>query len=150
MAAIQLPAEGGCLCGHIRFRLFAAPLCTIACHCSGCQRMTASAFSLTAMMPTNGFALIAGQPVIGALQRPESQHWHCGHCLGWVYSTFTPAQGFVNVRATLLDDTRWFSPFVETMTAEKLPWVQLPVRRSYPGWPPPEDFAGIIAEFATD
>lgn len=150
MPGIDLPAEGGCLCGHLRFRLTSPPAVTIACHCIGCQHMTASAFSLTAMVPETAFALVGsgGEPVLGALHRPDQHHHHCGRCLCWVYSTFEPSHGFVNVRATMLDDARWFTPFVETMAAEKLPWVDLPVRRSYPAWPPGEDFGAILSEYA--
>lgn len=148
MSHPTLPAEGGCRCGRTRFRLTTAPMTTIACHCTGCQRMTASAFSLTVMMPVAGFELIAGAPVLGGLHRDDQHHHHCNWCLSWVYSTFEPSQGFVNVRATILDDTAWFTPHVETMAAEKLAWVNLPVRRSYPAWPPPEDFAAIVQQFA--
>ncbi len=30
---------------------------------------------------------------------------------------------FVNVRATMLDDATWFTPFIESYTCEKLLWV---------------------------
>ena len=33
---------GGCLCGAVRFRTTKAPLRTLVCHCSFCQRMTGS------------------------------------------------------------------------------------------------------------
>lgn len=33
---------GGCLCGSIRFRASKAPLRTLVCHCTFCQRMTGS------------------------------------------------------------------------------------------------------------
>lgn len=145
---ITLPAAGGCLCGRLTFSVTAAPLCTVACHCTGCQHMSASAYSLTVMVPTSGFAVTAGTPVRGALHRPETQHWHCGECLCWMYTTFEPDQGFVNVRATQFADRGWFVPFVETMAAEKLAWVDLPVRRSYPAWPPAEDFPTILKDYA--
>lgn len=36
--------EGGCLCKRVRFRALQAPLRTMACHCTFCQRMTGSSF----------------------------------------------------------------------------------------------------------
>jgi hypothetical protein len=36
--------EGGCLCGNVRFSANQAPLRTLACHCTFCQRVTSSAF----------------------------------------------------------------------------------------------------------
>src|SRR3546814_16148897 len=43
----KLPWDGGCRCGRTRFRVSAPPLLAEACHCTGCQRMTASAYSLS-------------------------------------------------------------------------------------------------------
>jgi hypothetical protein len=63
---------------------------------------------------------------------------------------FTRPQGFdqmVNVRATLLDDPSWYSPYIETMTSEKLPWVTTPAVHSFERWPPIEDWARLIAEY---
>jgi hypothetical protein len=36
--------EGGCLCGRVRFRTTQAPMRTIACHCTFCQKVTGSAY----------------------------------------------------------------------------------------------------------
>lgn len=55
--------------------------------------------------------------------------------------------GFVNVRATMLDDPRWFVPFVETCTAEALPWAKTAATHSFANIPPPESFGPIVAEF---
>ena len=46
--------EGGCRCGRVRLRVEAPPLITMACHCTGCQRMSASAFSLTVQYVLRG------------------------------------------------------------------------------------------------
>lgn len=62
MSDWKLPREGGCLCGKVRFRITAPPLLTIACHCKGCQRLTASAFSLSVGVPADGFEVTQGDP----------------------------------------------------------------------------------------
>ena len=41
------PYTGGCLCGEIRYRLSAEPLVLYACHCTDCQRQSATAFNLS-------------------------------------------------------------------------------------------------------
>ena len=104
----SLPIEGGCRCGAVRFRISAPPLLTMACHCTGCQRMTASAFSLSAAIPTQGFEVIAGEPVIGGLHGPDAHHYFCPHCMSWMFTKPQAMDWFVNVRATLLDDARWY------------------------------------------
>jgi hypothetical protein len=59
--------DGGCRCGQIRFAVSLPRFLTMACHCTGCQRMTGSAFSLSAAIPSKGFTITKGDPVIGGL-----------------------------------------------------------------------------------
>src|SRR4051812_15071415 len=113
----NVPREGGCRCGQVRLRTTAVPLLTMACHCTGCQRMSASAFSLSAAIPSAGFAVTAGTPVIGGLHG-EAQHNFCPHCMSWMFTRLPGMDFFVNLRPTMLDDPSWFAPFVETYTSE--------------------------------
>jgi hypothetical protein len=110
--------------------------------------MSSSAFSLTAMIPAGGFEVIRGKPVIGGLHDPRLQHHFCAYCMSGVFTRVSGVDDFVNLRATLLDDASWFVPFIETCTKDKLPWATLPVRHSYEGFPPPADYAGLMAEYA--
>src|SRR3546814_9366082 len=48
MRSRAIHVVGSCRCGGIQLEITAAPLLTMACHCVGCQKMTASAFSLSA------------------------------------------------------------------------------------------------------
>lgn len=57
-------------------------------------------------------------------------------------------QGFVNVRASMLDDVAWFAPFVETWTLEALPFASTGAPRSYPGFPAADDYAGLLEAYA--
>jgi len=44
--------EGGCRCGHIRYRVTADKLPNVyACHCRDCQTWSGSAFSLQFFVP---------------------------------------------------------------------------------------------------
>ena len=81
----KLPWQGGCRCNQVRFEISLPPLLTMACHCTGCQRMSASAFSLSVAVPTAGFAVKTGEPVIGGLHG-NPRHFFCPHCLSWMFS----------------------------------------------------------------
>ena len=144
----ELPMDGGCRCGRIRFRIGKAPLLTMACHCTGCQHMSASAFSTTVVVPTDGFEVTAGEPVIGGLHGEESRHHHCDWCKSWAFTRIVPERGFINVRAGALDDPRWFAPFVEVYVSEALPWAKTGARHSYPQFPAMEEYGPLVAEFA--
>lgn len=142
--------EGGCRCGKLRFRVTRPPIIAAACHCRGCQRMTASAFSLSVAIPDEGFAITAGEPVIGGKQEMEGLiHFFCGYCMSWVFTRFPAIMGdFVNVRSTMLDDPSGTEPFIETCTTEKLDWASTPAEHSYEGFPPMDDFPKLLEAYA--
>ena len=143
----KLPWDGGCRCGATRIRVTKPPMLTMACHCAGCQRMSASAFSLSAAIPSAGFAVAAGAPVVGGLHG-AARHEFCPHCKSWMFTRPAGMDAFVNLRPTMLDDPAWFSPFVETYTCEKLPWATTPAVRSFEKFPALEDFEGLIKAYA--
>lgn len=144
---LNLPLEGGCRCDRVRIRISAAPLLTMACHCLGCQRMTGSAYSLSAAIPAPGFEVIRGEPVIGGL-RGATRHYFCPDCMSWLFTRPEGVDAFVNVRPTLFDETGWCAPFIETQTREKLPWANTPAVHSYEQWPPFDAFDGLMREYA--
>ncbi len=142
----KLPWTGHCRCDRARFRISAPPIITMACHCDGCQRMTASAFSLSVLVPSDGFTVTQGELEIGGMHG-AARHFHCGHCKSWLFTRPDGMDGFVNVRATMLDDHRWYAPFVETCTSEALPWAKTGAAHSFPNIPPPDAFGPCVADF---
>ncbi|WCM27814.1 GFA family protein [Sphingomonas sp. QA11] len=148
MTQMTLPMEGGCRCGKVRIRIDKPPMLTMACHCTGCQKMSASAYSLSVAIPTDGFTVTKGDTVIGGLHGDQSQHHHCDWCKSWVFSRIAFDVGFVNVRPTMLDDAGWYVPFMETYTSEALPWAKTPAKHRYPQFPEMADFGKLLAEFA--
>lgn len=148
MTQMTLPMEGGCRCGKVRIRIDKPPVLTMACHCTGCQKMSASAYSLSVAIPTDGFTVTKGDTVIGGLHGDQSQHHHCDWCKSWVFTRIAFDVGFVNVRPTMLDDAGWYVPFMETYTSEALPWAKTPAKHHYPQFPEMADFGKLLAEFA--
>jgi len=137
----NLPWEGGCRCGQVRLKVTAPPILTLACHCVGCQKMSASAFSATALLPAEGLTVTGGEPVIGGLHGMHKQ-WYCPHCKSWLY-TKVEGTPVVGLRATMLDDPGWFSPFIETMTSEKLSWATTTALHRFEKGPTMDEFANL-------
>lgn len=148
MKPTKLPLTGACRCGRITIEISAMPIMTAACHCTGCQRMSASAYSLTVIVPAAGFRVTAGTAVVGGAHGPEVHHYGCAHCLSWMFTRVAGRDDFVNVRPTMLEDCSWFSPFIATGAKEKLPWADTPAKYTYDGFPPLEDYGKLMAEFA--
>ena len=112
--------------------------------------MTASAYSLSAAVPSDGMTVIEGSTVIGGLHGEQLRHHHCDWCKSWLFTRIEPDPGFVNIRATLLDDTSWFVPFIETGRNEALPWVTTPAKHSYAEFPSMEAYFELIAEYTAE
>ena len=140
------PVEGACICGQCRVRISMAPIITLACHCRGCQKLSASAFSLTAMVPAAGFEVLAGETRIGALHG-ANPYVYCANCLNWLYTELMSAP-FVNVRPGLFNVPAWSVPFIESYVSEKLPWATTPAKHSFPKFPDPQQYGPLMAEFA--
>ena len=147
MSQPNLPMEGACRCGRVRIRISAPPMLTMACHCTGCQRMSGSAYSLSAAIPTAGFAVTEGEPVVAGAT-PEAGHHFCPDCMTWMFTRPQGIDFFVNVRPTMLEETGWFSPFIETFTSEKLAWAATPAVHSYEKFPPIEDYERLLGDYA--
>ncbi|WP_353473564.1 GFA family protein [Salipiger sp. H15] len=143
----DLPQTGSCRCGATRIEVSAPPMMTAACHCRGCQKMSASAFSLTMMIPSEGIRVVSGDPVKGGIKGPQLDHYMCPECGSWMFTRITGLDLFVNVRPTMFDVPDWCVPFIETMTAEKLPWAATPAQHSYEGFPPEADFPMLLEGF---
>jgi hypothetical protein len=120
---------------------------TMACHCKGCQRMTGSAFSLSAMYQATAFEVTAGEPVIGGMKAFPA-HYVCPTCSSWVFTRIaSPTGDLVNVRATMFEGLDHAPPFIETCCDEKLDWVNVGAVHSFDQFPPRETFGALVQEF---
>ena len=146
MTDVLIKLCGQCRCGQIKFEVTSTPLITMACHCTGCQRMTSSAFSLSSLFPSAAFVVTSGEPIIGGLHGP-TRHYFCGHCKSWLFTRPEGMDEFVNVRSTLLDDAQSYKPFVETYVSEKLQWAVTGAKHSFNKFPLPELFPVLLEEW---
>ena len=140
-------SDGACRCGEVRFHAEGAPLVTMACHCRGCQRMSASAFSLSSLYPADRFQVTEGEAVRGGLRTGPS-HMFCGSCMTWLYTVPEGMDEFVNVRSAMLDDAAEHRPFIETYRGEGFDWANSGAARSYESVPEDSEFGGLIGAYA--
>ncbi|MFC3208307.1 GFA family protein [Aquamicrobium soli] len=147
MPSIPLPLAGSCRCGQVEIRVTKAPICTAACHCRGCQKMASSAYSLTAMVPDDGFEVVKGEPVIGGAHGADIHHYFCPHCMTWMF-TRPLGFGFVNVRPTMFEDASWFRPYMETYTSTRLPFAKTGAVRSFAEFPAMDEIEGLLRGYA--
>src|SRR5207302_3531404 len=105
LIAMKLPQTGGCQCGKIRYEITEAPQLVYTCHCTACQRLTSSAFSMGLVVTETAFRLSGVEPE--PLQRVADSgrvntRLVCPECGSWICGL--PRDGVVRVRAGSLDD----------------------------------------------
>jgi hypothetical protein len=125
---VKVPAEGGCSCGAVRYRLTSEPLFTHCCHCLNCQRQTGSAFVINLLIEADRVELLAGDPRPVDAPRDDGSTqriFRCPTCQVAVFSEYgRPDVRFV--RGGTLDDPLGIAPDVHIYTRSKLPWIVLP------------------------
>jgi hypothetical protein len=130
---MNLPLSGGCMCGAVRYEISEAPLRVYACHCTDCQRVTGSAFSIGVVISTNAFRttgkeLALAPPILAASGRTK-RLGICPDCGVWVFDAPRPSSTFPGlvrvVRGGTFDDTHWITPTIHYWTQSALKWVVL-------------------------
>lgn len=130
MSPVSFPAEGGCDCRHVRYRMETRPLFVHCCHCRWCQRETGASFALNAMIEADRVTLLAGD--VRVVDTPSASGRgqriaRCPHCFVALWSNYSGAGPRVHfVRVGTLDDPDLLPPDIHIFTASKQPWVLLP------------------------
>jgi len=128
--AADFPAEGGCTCGAVRFRMLTSPLFVHCCHCTWCQRETGASFALNAMIESDRVETLRGE--VEVVDTPSNSGKgqrisRCPKCRIAVWSNYAGAGDKLRfIRVGTLDEPDRLPPDVHIFTSTKQPWVVLP------------------------
>ncbi len=105
-------AQGGCLCGSIRYGVTSAPSRVTVCHCKFCQRATGSAYLVEPIFAASDFAILKGKPkkyahVSTGSGKTVFVHF-CETCGTKLNLTFERFGDVVGVYGGTFDDPNWF------------------------------------------
>ena len=125
----KFPIEGGCACGAVRYRLTEAPRTIYTCHCTDCQVLSTSAFTLSMPVARETLEILQGE-LMSWIRVPPSgnqipQHV-CKTCGVRIYSEPKAGAPYVTLRCGSLDDTRWIRPVAAIWMKSAQPWVKMP------------------------
>lgn len=124
---VDLPIEGGCQCGALRYRVVTAPLMIYACHCSNCQRIAGSAFGLSATLQEDALEFTHGEPAVVKWTSDAGNErfgTYCGACGCRIAHGQVPSNGVLSLRAGTFDDTSWVFPAGHIWTRSAQPWLR--------------------------
>jgi len=119
-----LPLTGRCQCGALSYEIRGLPLTFYFCHCTECQKQSASAFGES--LQTNVADVVfsgerahysrltdSGRTLVGAF---------CPNC-GTRMSHHSPGEPAMSIKAGTLDDRSWLKPAGHIWTRSRQPWV---------------------------
>jgi hypothetical protein len=132
MTSLTQAIEGGCSCGHVRYRVSSKPLIVHCCHCRWCQKQTGTAFALNALFEASDVELLSGDVSEKSIPSPSGKGQimaRCPKCKVVVWSNYF--MGGIKelirfIRVGTLDNPDQLPPDVHIFTSTKQPWVSLP------------------------
>ncbi len=146
-AKVVLPQPGGCACGALRYRLTAPPLMIYNCHCANCQKITGSAFTVSAPVFESAVEFTDGAPARTEWKADSGNErfgLFCADCGSRIANGQSPSIGMLSLRAGTLDDTSWVEPVGDIWTKSAQKWLRFE-RLTAEGQP--KDYGPFIERF---
>ncbi|ASY71358.1 GFA family protein [Sinorhizobium fredii] len=119
--------DGQCHCGCVTYEAEIDPEDVSICHCTDCQRLTGSAYRVTAGAPRASFRLTGGEPklyVKTAENGRKRLQFFCPHCGSPVYTTGTDEDAEeIGIRVGTINQRQELQPRSQIWCSSALPWV---------------------------
>ena len=116
-------AEGGCLCGAVRYRVTGEPMGSMVCHCQTCRRVSGAPVVAWVTFPTAQFQLLRGQPSEFHSSAPV-RRTYCAACGTPLAYEHADGAGFVDITTCSLDNPNLFPPTHHSWLSHDLAWVR--------------------------
>ena len=118
------PADGGCLCGAVRYRVSGEPIASTLCHCQSCRRASGGTNVAWAVFDAGKFQWLAGSP--SDYSSSPGIHWlSCKTCGSLVGYRRDSRPHHADITTGTLDEPGRFPPAVEIWVTEKIEWETL-------------------------
>jgi len=124
------PIKGSCQCGQVTYKLFEKPKVVMACHCTECQKLSTSPFSVTAVVASS--AIEFDGEITEWSRKADSGNKNnaafCPNCGNRIYHYNPDDSATIKLKLkpiNLIDD-ELFKPTAHVWVCEKLTWYQIP------------------------
>jgi len=119
-----MSADGGCLCGALRYRVTGEPVAATLCHCESCRRASGGTNVAWAVFEKDAFEWLSGEP--REYSSSSGIYWRfcaaCGSLVGYRRDT---RPGHIDITTGTLDQPGAYPPDVEIWVGEKIEWETL-------------------------
>ena len=126
---LEIPFEGGCHCGAVRYRCAAPAFIVYTCHCRACQHITGSAFGTFAQVPAEALAVTRGTAAEQVREADSGNRLTTSFCGSCGSALFVANAARPRIRACFvgtLDRAGDAEVRAHIWTKRRLPWVVLP------------------------
>lgn len=124
MTAITLQgAEGGCLCGRIRFRLDGHVTESAYCHCRTCQKQSGAPVVAWFAMAPSAFRYISGTPKTFRASGVATREF-CGDCGTYLLFREDDPTATLGLNTATLDNPALVPPTFHIWHASRIPWFE--------------------------
>ncbi len=118
---MPISAEGGCLCGDIRYRITGEPLVTTYCHCRTCRLACGAPAVAWVVVRHDDFTIERGAP-LAFRSSPAVERTFCGRC-GTSLTYREDGSASIDIHTATLDAPDAFPPTREIWLDHKLAWM---------------------------
>lgn len=115
-------AEGGCLCGAIRFVAAGAPKWTAWCHCQSCRKQTGAPVAAYAGFEFQQVRFTKAEPEVYA-SSPGVERSFCPRCGSTIAYRGERWPTEIHLHVGAFDDPEPFAPQGHAFAEERLGWV---------------------------
>lgn len=118
--------EGRCHCGYITYEAEIDPEAVGVCHCTDCQSLTGSAFSVFVPASRESFRLLTGQPNIyvkTAESGTKRAQAFCPECGSRIYAAAVTDPQTFNLRMGTVVQRAKLWPKKQVWCRSALPWI---------------------------
>lgn len=127
---MKFPIKASCQCGQVTYTLHKAPKAVLACHCTECQKLATSPFSITAVVEKEAIDF-SGEMAEWTRMADSGNRNHARFCTGCgnrIYH-FNPDDSStlkLKLKPVNIEDPEIFEPTMHVWVSEKLSWYQIP------------------------
>jgi len=118
-----ISAEGGCICGAIRYRVTGECTGSMVCHCQTCRRVAGAPVVAWVTFPSAQFQVLRGQPSEFHTSAPVRRKF-CGACGTPLTYEHADGAGFLDITTCSLDNPNLFPPTHHSWLSHDLAWVR--------------------------
>jgi hypothetical protein len=114
-------ADGGCLCGAVRYRFSGTPSSSATCHCRSCRRASGAPVVAWITVPRSEFTLLSGIPAVYE-SSPGVARQFCSHCgTALTYASERRADT-IDITTASLEYPDDYPPTTEVWLEHRLTW----------------------------